>query len=129
LVPNEAVSGLRLFPSLKGTQTEEVSVALGLLVLVQAAPQANPILNFLPLILIFAIFYFLLFLPMQRQKKQQQKMLAGIQNGDSVVTTGGIIGAVTGIDGDTITLRVKPDNVRLQVARHAISAVISEEKK
>jgi preprotein translocase subunit YajC len=46
-----------------------------------------------------------------------------------VVTTGGIIGAVTGIDGDTITLRVKPDNVRLQVARHAISAVISEEKK
>lgn len=104
-------------------------MALGLLVLVQAAPQANPILNFLPLILIFAIFYFLLFLPMQRQKKQQQKMLAGIQNGDSVVTTGGIIGAVTGIDGDTITLRVKPDNVRLQVARHAISAVISEEKK
>lgn len=104
-------------------------MALGLLVLVQAAPQANPILNFLPLILIFAIFYFLLFLPMQRQKKQQQKMLAGIQNGDSVVTTGGIIGAVTGIDGDTITLRVKPDNIRLQVARHAISTVISEEKK
>jgi preprotein translocase subunit YajC len=116
-------------PERARTKEEEVSVTLGLLVLAQAAPPVNPILNFLPLILIFAIFYFLLFLPMQRQKKAQQKMLGAIQNGDSVVTTGGIIGAVTGIDGDTITLRVKPDNIRLQVARHAISSVISEEKK
>jgi len=104
-------------------------VAPGFLLLQASPPQVNPILNFLPLILIFVIFYFLLFLPMQRQKKNQQKMLANVQNGDTVVTTGGIIGTVNGIDGDTLTLRVKPDNVRINVARHAISSVLTEEKK
>jgi len=97
--------------------------------LLQAAPQGNPLIQFLPLILIFGIFYFLLFMPMQRQKKAQQKMLAELQNGVTVVTSGGIIGTITGIDGDTLTLRIKPDNVRLQIARSAVSTVLNEEKK
>ena len=46
-------------------------------------------LGFLPILLIFGIFYFLLFLPMQRQRKQTQKMLAGLQNGTTVATTRG----------------------------------------
>ena len=104
-------------------------MALGLLLLLQTAPQGNPIIQFLPLILIFGIFYFLLFLPMQRQKKAQQKMLTELQNGVTVVTSGGIIGTITGIDGDTLTLRIKPDNVRLQVARAAVTTVVSEENK
>jgi preprotein translocase subunit YajC len=104
-------------------------VALGFLLLLQTAPQGNPLLQFLPLILIFGIFYFLLFLPMQRQKKAQQKMLGELQNGVVVVTSGGIIGTISGVDGDTLTLRVKPDNVRLQVARSAVTSVVSEENK
>jgi len=104
-------------------------VVLGFLLLLQAAPQGNPLLQFLPLILIFGIFYFLLFLPMQRQKKAQQKMLGELQNGVVVVTSGGIIGTISGVDGDTLTLRVKPDNVRLQVARSAVTSVVSEENK
>ena len=104
-------------------------MVFGLLLLLQAAPQGNPIIQFLPLILIFGIFYFLLFLPMQRQKKAQQKMLTELQNGVTVVTSGGIIGTITGIDGDTLTLRIKPDNVRLQVARAAVTTVVSEENK
>lgn len=106
----------------------EAIVVLSFLLL-QAATQGNPIIQFLPLILIFGIFYFLLFLPMQRQKKAQQKMLAELQNGVTVVTSGGIIGTITGIDGDTLTLRIKPDNVRLQIARSAVSTVLTEEKK
>jgi len=104
-------------------------VVLGFLLLLQTAPQGNPLLQFLPLILIFGIFYFLLFLPMQRQKKAQKKMLEELQNGVVVVTSGGIIGTITGVDGDTLTLRVKPDNVRLQVARSAVTSVVSEENK
>jgi len=104
-------------------------VVLGFLLLLQAAPQGNPLLQFLPLILIFGIFYFLLFLPMQRQKKAQKKMLEELQNGVVVVTSGGIIGTISGVDGDTLTLRVKPDNVRLQVARSAVTSVVSEENK
>jgi preprotein translocase subunit YajC len=90
--------------------------------------QTNPILGFLPLILIFAIFYFLLFLPMQRQRKNQQKMLASLKNGDVVSTTGGIIGSIVAMNSDeTLVLRVKPDNIKLQVARSAVASLLTEE--
>jgi preprotein translocase subunit YajC len=87
-------------------------------------------LGFLPIVLIFAIFYFLLFLPMQRQKKQQKQMLAGLKSGDMVATTGGIVGAIVSIgDDDTLVLRVKPDNIKIQVARSAVSSLITGEGK
>ena len=86
-------------------------------------------LGFLPILLIFAIFYFLVFMPMQRQKKQQQKMLSELQNGTTVLTTGGIVGTIISIgDDDTLVLRVKPDNVKLQVARSAVSGLVTEKK-
>lgn len=81
--------------------------------------------QFLPLILIFGIFYFLLFLPMQRQKKQTQKMLAELKNGDPVQTQGGIVGTIVSIDSDTLIIRVKPDNVKLQIARSAVTNLAS----
>jgi len=80
-----------------------------------------------PILLIFAIFYFLLFLPMQRQKKQQQRMLKELQNGNTVLTSGGIVGTIISIDDDTLVLRVKPDNVKLQVARSAVSSLVTAE--
>ena len=86
-------------------------------------------LGFLPILLIFGIFYFLLFLPMQRQKKQQAKMLAELQNGNTVVTTGGIVGTIVSIDDDTLVLRVKPDNIKLQIARSAVASMASGEGK
>jgi preprotein translocase subunit YajC len=90
----------------------------------------NSLLGLLPILLIFGIFYFLLFLPMQRQRKTQQKMLAGLQNGSVVVTSGGIVGTVVAIDGDdTLVLRVKPDNVKLQVTRSSVSSLVSAEGK
>jgi preprotein translocase subunit YajC len=94
--------------------------------LLQSASQGNPILGFLPMILIFGIFYFLLFLPMQRQKKNQQRMLSELKNGDQVSTSGGIIGAIVAINtDDTLILRVKPDNVKIQVARSAVSSLLN----
>jgi len=86
-------------------------------------------LSFLPILLIFGIFYFLLFLPMQRQKKQQQKMLRELQNGNVVLTSGGIVGTIITIgEDDTVILRVKPDNVKLQVARSAVSGLVTDKK-
>jgi preprotein translocase subunit YajC len=90
---------------------------------------SNSLLGFLPILLIFGIFYFLLFMPMQRQRKQTQKMLAGLQNGNTVATSGGIIGTVVAIEDDTVVLRVKPDNVKIQVARSSVSSMISGEGK
>jgi len=85
----------------------------------------NSVLGFLPMIAIFAIFYFLIFLPMQKQKKQTQQMLENLKKGDVVVTTGGLVGTVVDIhaDDNTIVIRVKPDNVKLQLARNAVSGL------
>src|SRR5438270_1478745 len=95
------------------------------LFLLQSAPQSSPLGGMFFILPMIAIFYFLLFLPMQRQKKQAAKMLATLQNGDTVVTTGGIVGTIVTLDSDTVVLRVKPDNLKLQVARSAISSVVS----
>ena len=89
---------------------------------------ANPVLGFLPIVLIFAIFYFLLFLPMQRQKKQTRKMLQELQSGNVVQTAGGLIGTIVSVNGndDTLVLRVKPDNVKLQITRSSVAGVIPD---
>lgn len=93
-----------------------------------AAPASNPLMSFLPLIFIVAIFYFLVFMPMQRQKKTQATMLSSLQSGNEVLTTGGIVGTIVSITGDMLILRVKPDNVKLQVARSAVSSLVTPEK-
>ena len=99
-----------------------------LALLLQTTPAANPLTSFLPLVFIVAIFYFLVFMPMQRQKKQQQQMLKTLENGSQVLTTGGIIGTIVSVNADdTLTLRVKPDNLKLQFSRTAISSLIPTE--
>ena len=99
------------------------------LAFLQGAPASSP-LSFLPIFLIFGIFYFLLFLPMQRQKKQTAKMLTELQNGNVVITSGGIVGSIVSIgEDDTLVLRVKPDNIKIQVARSSVSSLVSKEAK
>jgi preprotein translocase subunit YajC len=103
------------------------------ILLQQTATPSNPLVSFLPLVFIVAIFYFLVFMPMQRQKKQQSQMLSGLQSGNEVLTSGGIVGTIVSITGDTMILRVKPDNVKLQIARSAVQSLVKpdnvEEKK
>lgn len=93
-----------------------------------ATPASSPLMSFLPLLFIVAIFYFLVFMPMQRQKKQQSQMLKNLQSGNEVLTTGGIVGTIINITGDMLVLRVKPDNVKLQVARSAVASLVNPEK-
>ncbi|HUB34231.1 MAG TPA: preprotein translocase subunit YajC [Bryobacteraceae bacterium] len=101
-----------------------------LFLLQAAAPAANSWMGFLPILLIFAIFYFLLFLPMQRQRKNTQKMLAALKTGDAVVTSGGIIGTIVAIESgdDSLVLRVKPSDIKIQVARSAVTSLVPEKK-
>jgi preprotein translocase subunit YajC len=93
--------------------------------MIQSSPP-NPLVSFAPILVIFAIFYFLLFMPMQRQKKQQQKMLKELQAGNVVLTSGGIVGTIVALEPDTLVLRVKPDNIKIQVARSSVSALVPE---
>src|SRR5579863_9277158 len=99
-----------------------------LALILQQQPAANPVMSFLPLIFIVAIFYFLVFMPMQRQKKQQKEMLQSLQSGNEVLTTGGIVGTIVNITGDMLILRIKPDNIKLQVSRSAVSSLVTQDK-
>jgi preprotein translocase subunit YajC len=104
------------------------NVALNLFL--QSASPTSSMLGLLPILLIFGIFYFLLFMPMQRQRKQQQKMLTSLQNGNVVVTSGGLVGTIVAIESDdTLVLRVKPDNLKIQVTRASVSSLVSGENK
>src|SRR5580692_1973365 len=99
-----------------------------LALLLQSTAAPNPLTSFLPLVFIVAIFYFLVFMPMQRQKKQQAQMLASLQSGSEVLTTGGIVGTIISINGDTLIVRVKPDNIKIQVARSAVASLVTQDK-
>lgn len=98
-------------------------------VLLQAAsPATNSFLSgLLPIVLMVAIFYFLVFMPMRRQQKNQKEMLKSLVNGQTVVTSGGIVGTIVGVSDDTVILRVKPDNLKLQISRSAVTNVVKPE--
>jgi preprotein translocase subunit YajC len=94
------------------------------------APQGGPAQTmsfFLPLILVFGIFYLLIIRPQQKQAKQQQAMLQAIKKGDQVVTVGGILGRVTGVADNILTVEIA-DNVRVKMERSGIQSVKSDEK-
>ncbi|MEA2022556.1 MAG: preprotein translocase subunit YajC [Candidatus Caldatribacteriota bacterium] len=75
--------------------------------------------QFLPLIVIFAIFYFILIRPQQQKQKKHKAMLEGMQKGDKVVTIGGIYGIIKEIKNDTLTLEIAKD-VFVNTTRNAI---------
>jgi len=76
--------------------------------------------GFLPMILIFVIFYVVLMLPMQRQRKALAQMIENLKKGDKVITNGGIYGEVTAIEGPKVLLRIA-DNVRVWFAKSAVT--------
>ena len=83
---------------------------------------------FIPLILLFVIFYFLLIRPQQKTQKKRQEMLSSLKKGDRVVSIGGIHGVIKEIDEAIISLRVA-DNLNLKFARAAIDRVLEEENE
>ena len=82
----------------------------------------------LPLVFIFAIFYFLLILPQQRRQKKWQAMLGNLKTGDRVVTSGGLRGTIIALRDDALHLRIPPDNLRLEIARSAVVSVATGEE-
>src|SRR5580700_925126 len=80
----------------------------------------------IPLGLMFAIMYFMVIMPQQRQRKKVQEMLGALKAGDKVVTNGGIYGTINGLDGDTVILKIA-DQVKIRIARSAITQVETTE--
>ena len=80
---------------------------------------------FIPLILIFAIFYFLLIRPQQKRQRELQKMISQLKKGDRVITTGGIYGTIASIKEKSILLKVD-ENTKIEVAKSAIAGVVEK---
>jgi preprotein translocase subunit YajC len=82
----------------------------------------------IPLGLMFAIMYFMVIMPQQRQRKKMQEMLGALKTGDKIVTSGGIYGTVNGIDGDSVILKISSEpQVKIRIARAAIGQVEASE--
>jgi preprotein translocase subunit YajC len=79
---------------------------------------------FVPLILMFVIFYFLLIRPQQKKAKMHKQMLTAIKKGDRVVSSGGLHGVITGIADDVVTMEIAP-KVRVKVSRGSISGIMN----
>ncbi len=80
--------------------------------------------QFLPIIIMFAIFYFLLIRPQQKRTKQRNAMLAALKKGDKIVTIGGVHGTIQEIADDTVTVRIA-HNVNVTFDRGAVNTVVS----
>src|SRR5262249_56224114 len=100
----------------RGLKREGIVEGMTATILWQASGGGSSLGMFLPMIIVMGIFYVMLILPQQRQRKKTQAMLAALKNGDKVITSSGIYGTVSGIDGDTIILKIA-DQVKIRIAR------------
>lgn len=92
-----------------------------------AAPQTvdGALMQFLPLFLIFGVFYFMLIRPQQKKFEQHKAMVEALRRGDKVVTGGGILGTISRVDGDEVSVEIA-DNVTVKVQKNSITQVNSK---
>lgn len=89
----------------------------------QDAAQPGGLMSFLPLIIIFIIFYFLLIRPQMKRAKEHKKLVSELANGDEIVTNGGLLGKITKVGESFITVELA-DNVKIKLQRHAVASVM-----
>lgn len=89
------------------------------------AGQAGGIAGFLPIIILFAIFYFLLIRPQQKKAKEHREMIANLKKGVRIITSGGIYGTIISIDDTTIGLEIA-EKVKIKITRGNVAAVVSD---
>jgi preprotein translocase subunit YajC len=88
----------------------------------------NPIVTYVPLVLIFIVFYFFMIRPQQKKQKEREKLMDSIKRGDKVITIGGIHGTVAGIETEKKTVLVQvADNVKIKFERSAIANIEKQE--
>jgi len=95
--------------------------------LAQAQPApggSSALLQFAPLILMFGAMYFLLIAPQRKKQKEHEKMMAALQPGDEIITTGGIYGTITSVKDDRFIVRVGDNNQKLEIAKGFVHAAV-----
>jgi len=84
---------------------------------------ASSLVSLLPMVLIFVLFYFLLIRPQQKRAKQHKEMVAALKEGDEVITAGGFLGTVTGIDDNFASVKIA-ENTVVKVQRSSITQML-----
>ncbi|PKO53593.1 MAG: preprotein translocase subunit YajC [Betaproteobacteria bacterium HGW-Betaproteobacteria-2] len=88
-----------------------------------AAAAAPDWTSFLPLIIIFVLFWFMLIRPQMKQAKQHRAMVAALQKGDEVAVAGGIIGKITKVTDDFVDVEIAPE-INIHVQKHAVQTLL-----
>ena len=87
----------------------------------------NPLISFLPILIVGVIFYLLIFMPMRKRQKKMETMIADIQNGARVITSSGIYGTVVGVKDKTFILKIA-DQVKIEIAKSAVAGLQGPEE-
>ena len=85
--------------------------------------QSDPLLGFLPLVAIFVLFYFLLIRPQNKRQKEHRRMIEALSSGDEIVTGGGLLGQVTEVGEQFVTVQIA-QGITVKVQKHTISSVL-----
>ena len=93
----------------------------------QDAPTANPFFQFLPLILIFVVFWFFIIRPQRKKEADRRKLIEAVKKNDRVVTIGGVHGTVTQVDETSVLVQVDT-NTKLRIDKNAIATVGVKDK-
>jgi preprotein translocase subunit YajC len=88
-----------------------------------AVTQPGGLMSFLPLIIIFVIFYFLLIRPQMKRAKEHKNLVANLNAGDEIVTNGGLLGKITKVGESFVTVELA-ENVRIRIQKHAVASVM-----
>jgi len=89
----------------------------------QDAAQPGGLMSFIPLIAIFAIFYFLLIRPQMKRAKEHKQLVASLSKGDEVITNGGLLGKITDVSESFVTLEVA-ENMQIKLQKQAVANVM-----
>lgn len=88
-----------------------------------ASSPATDVMSFLPLIVIFVLFYFMIIRPQMKAAKDQRAMIAALQKGDEIITSGGIVGKVTKVSDDFVTVEIAA-NTEITVQKQAVQSAL-----
>jgi preprotein translocase subunit YajC len=89
----------------------------------QAEPATSSLMSFLPLIVIFAVFYFMLIRPQMKRAKEHKQLVSQLGKGDEVITNGGLLGKITDVSDSFVTLELA-DNLQIKLQRSAVANVM-----
>ena len=117
---------MQFFTDAYAETTNEIEVGTGTTQQASQPEFTSSLMNFIPLIIIFVIFYLLIIRPQQKKVKAHEKMLSSIKRGDKVKTVGGLIGVIMKVDNKALILTIEiAENVEVKVSKSSIAEILT----